>query len=161
MFGCFSNNTEHWKHFKNSLYTIYNLIRHLFNSPCRDSTAESNSMRGTSGLSEILLGMVESPHCWHTAPVFFIRPKFVALHAESHLINGFLVVSEGSWGNRCTMWPSVFILPASWGTFPEINTPWAESPSPSCRLHLFIFFPIKVCKHQFFFLMWANAVLYH
>ena len=104
------------------------------------NTAESNSMHGTSGLSEILLGTVESPHRWHVAPEFFIRPKFVALRSESHLLNGFLVVCEASCGTRCTMWPSVSVLPASWATFPEINTLWSESPSPSCRLHLFIYF---------------------
>lgn len=86
------------KHFILSikLSPVSNLIRRPLKAPVGINTVESNSMHGTSGLPEILLGMVESLHCWHVAPVFFIRPKFVALHSESHLINGFLVVCEAS-----------------------------------------------------------------
>lgn len=103
--------------------------------------------------------MVDGPCCWHAAAVFFITPKFVALHAESYLINGFLVVSAASEGSRCTMWPSVFLLPASWGTFPEINTPWSESSSPSCCLHLFIYlFSSRVCKQRQVLVFWPLLI---
>ena len=41
------------------------------------------------------------------------------------------------------MWPSVFVLPASWAAFPDINTLWSESHSPSCHRCLFFFFPSR------------------
>lgn len=135
--------TQHWgNNSKNILggykspWTTHNSIKCLPKSP----TAESDSMHSTSGFSEILLVMVGSRRRRHASPVFLIRPIFVALHAKSHLINGFLVMSEASLGSRCTMWPSVFVRPVSRDTFLEINTPFSESPSSSCHLHLFIFF---------------------
>lgn len=82
------------------------------------------------------------------APVFFIRPKLVTLHSESHRINGFLVVCEALQGNWCTMWPSVSVLPASWAIFPEINTLWSESHS-------------QVSKHYWLFFAYRRTVLCH
>lgn len=67
-------------------------------------------------------------------------PKHVALLSSHRRISGCV---RNLIQNLCPMWPFVFVLPASWAAFPEINILSHTHNSAFCLYEVFF---IKVCK---------------
>jgi len=102
----------------NFLYMVHNLISCHFKSPCRCKQSWIKFMaRHIWALKNPFRDGWKSPSLAHVFCVtHHTQMSGITLREPSHKWISYCVCK-----NRCAMWPSVSLLPASWATLLEIN----------------------------------------